>query len=610
MFNAPPRLSSGAARRLGAALLCLHLPAALAATASAQTVRVWITTSDRSATLEEAPSVAFSGASRGGNVVVIDERETYQEIEGFGASFTDAAAYLLNQVATPVERDAAMRNLFTREGTGIGVSFVRNPMGASDLARFHYSYADAPADPALSGFSIAHDQADIIPLMLLARQLNPQLTVMASPWSPPGWMKDSGAMIGGSLLPNRYDAFARYFVKYIQAYEAAGIPIHYISLQNEPLYVPPNYPGMFMDAGTQTAVLRDHVLPALSDAGVRTKVLIYDHNWDRPDYPETVLGALGGSSRIAGVAWHGYGGIPSAMSIVRDKYPDAGHHVTELSGGTWVANQVKDDFETIMHAVRNWAKSFVKWSLALDQTRGPHAGGCDTCSPLVTVDTTTGTVAYAIDYFTLGHFSKFVLPGAVRIYSSNAPGVITAAFANPDGSRALVAFNGTPSTLAFEVHWGSASFSHSMSGLSGATFVWSGAQSGDSTLNARSRIMASGFHAATGLQTETTTDTLGGYNVGYADEGDHAVYRNVDFGARVSVVDVRVASGGGGGTLDLRLDAPDGPLISTVRIPATGGWQQWRTVTAPVVRASGRHDLYLVFRGGTAIANVNWFRFR
>ena len=446
--------------------------------------------------------------------------------------------------------------------------------------------------------------------MLQARRLNPQLTVMASPWSPPGWMKDSGAMIGGSLLPGLYDAFATYVVKYIQAYEAAGIPIHYISLQNEPLYVPPDYPGMSMDASTQTAVLHDHVLPALAASGLNTRVVVYDHNWDRPDYPETVLTALAGSSRIAGVAWHGYGGTPGVMTSVRNRFPGVGHYVTEISGGTWVANQVKEDFETITHAMRNWAKSFVKWSLALDQNRGPHAGGCDTCSPLVTVDTATGAVTYSIDYFTLGHFSKFVLPGAVRVYSSNAPGVISSAFVNPDGSRVLVAFNDTPSRLPFEVRWGNQTFSYALAGLSGATFVWSGAQGGDTSLDARSRIMTSSFHATSGLQTEATTDALGGYNLGYAEDGDHAVYRNVDFGARVGVVEVRVASGGSGGLLELRLDAPDGPLISTVTLPATGGWQRWTTVRAPVSRATGRHDLYLVLRGGTAIANLNWFRFR
>lgn len=239
------------------------LSIAVAEIANAQTVNVWLTTDDQSTELQQQPSVTFAPGSSGNNPVFVDETQTYQQVEGFGADFTDSAAYLLNEVATPAARSNAMNNLFTRSGGGIGVSFVRNPMGASDLARSEYSYDDLAAgqiDTNLTLFSIAHDQVDIIPLVRQALQLNPQLTIMANPWSPPGWMKDSGSMVGGSLLPAMYTPFANYFVKYIQAYQAAGIPIRYISLQNEPLYAPGDYPGMYMDAPTQLSVLRDYVL--------------------------------------------------------------------------------------------------------------------------------------------------------------------------------------------------------------------------------------------------------------------------------------------------------------------------------------------------------------
>src|SRR6478735_9719150 len=182
--------------------------------ASAQQVSVWLTTDDQHSKLEAQPAVAFAPASPADNPVVVDETRTYQTIEGFGASVTDSSAYLLNQVASPAARAEAMKRLFTREGDGIGLSFIRNPMGSSDLARTHYSYDDLPAgrtDPALEHFSIAHDQQDIIPLVLEARRLNPQMKIMATPWSTPGWMKSSGAMIGGTLLPAMYDAFANFF---------------------------------------------------------------------------------------------------------------------------------------------------------------------------------------------------------------------------------------------------------------------------------------------------------------------------------------------------------------------------------------------------------------
>ena len=586
-----------------------------AGTAPAQTVDVWLTTIDQSSKLQQQASVTFTSGTGGSNPVVIDETQTYQEVEGFGASFTDSAAYLLNQVATPTAKASAMNNLFTRSGNGIGVSFVRNPMGASDLTRFHYSYDDNPpggTDPNLDYFSIAHDQADIIPLLQQALQLNPDLTIMGSPWSPPGWMKDSGSMIGGALLPGMYTPFANYFVKYIKAYEAEGIPIHYVSLQNEPLYVPGDYPGMDMDAAAQLTVLRDHVLPTFAASNITTKLLVYDHNWDGHAYPTTVLSdpTVQASGLVAGTAWHGYGGTPGRMLQLANQFPAKGNYQTEHSGGTWVggdANQIRTDFKEITHVMRSAGKVFVKWGLALDENRGPNDGGCDTCSPLVTVDSNTGQISYDIDYYTLGHFSKFVLPGAERIYSSNAGGVVSAAFKNPDGSKALVAFNDTTLSKTFQVEWGGKSFSYTLAGNAGATFTWNGTQSGGYTMAATNQIQASSFDIMSGLVTEPTSDMLGGYNLGYADNNDYAVYRNVNFSAGLTNVNVRVASDGGG-SVEFRLGSPTGILISSLVIPTTGGWQTWQTVSDTVSSVTGVYDLYLVFKGSGAV-NVNWFQF-
>ncbi len=584
--------------------------------APAQTVDVWLTTQNQSSKLEQQASVMFTSGIGGSNPVVVDETQTYQEVEGFGASFTDAAAYLLNQVATPAARTNAMNDLFTRAGNGIGVSFVRNPMGASDLTRFHYSYDDNPpggTDPNLDHFSIAHDQADIIPLVKHAMQLNPDLTIMASPWSPPGWMKTSGSMIGGSLLPSMYTPFANYFVKYIEAYAAEGIPIDYVSLQNEPLYVPGDYPGMDMDAAAQLTVLRDHVLPAFTASNVATKVLLYDHNWDGYAYPHAILSdpVVLASDVVGGTAWHGYGGTPGRMLELANQFSTKGNYQTEHSGGLWVggdANQIKDDFKEITHVMRSAGKAYVKWGLALDQNLGPNAGGCDTCSPLVTVDTGTGGVSYTIDYYTLGHFSKFVLPGALRIYSANGSGVVSAAFLNPDGSKALIAFNDTTISKTFQVEWGGKSFSYTLAGYSGATFTWSGTQSGSYTLSPTNQIQASSFDIISGLVTEPSADTLGGYNLGYAENNDYAVYRNVNFTADLTNVNVRVASAGGG-TVEFRLGSPTGTLMGSLVIPNTGGWQTWQTISGPVSGVNGLFDLYLVFKGTSGIGNVNWFQF-
>ena len=586
-------------------------------------------------------------------MVYLDETQVYQPIEGFGAATTDSAMYLLSEVAQPAQLSKAMNDLFTRQGKGIGLSFLRNPMGASDLARSVYSFDDnnGQADPTLAHFSIAHDLVDIIPLILQAKQLNPQIKIMANPWSPPGWMKDSGSMIGGSLLSSMYTPFANYFVDYIQAYAAAGVTVDYISLQNEPLYVPTNYPGMCMPAilssadcptsqTNQATALFSYVAPALTAAGLNTKVLVYDHNWDRPDYPENVLSNQS-LSQIAGVAWHGYASTPGAMTPIQNMFSSIGTYETEHSGFVTNSDQTRLDFEEITQCMRNWARAYVKWSLALDENNGPHTGGCSTCTPIVTVNSTSGNIAYGSEYYTMGNFSKYVLPGANRIYSSNAAGIVTAAFVNPapDNSRILVAFNDSSQPQTFQLQWGTQSFTYTLPSLAGATFTWAGTQSAETpayTVSAMSQIQASSFNRTAGnntpgnyltwgLETELTSDTNGGYDLGFASDGDYTVYNNVDFGAGVSTVAARLAclqdngqgNGGGncGGTLEFHLDSNAGTLVASVTVPSTGGWQTWQTTSpANVSGASGVHDLYVVFNapasGTTSLGNINWFQFK
>jgi glucosylceramidase len=620
------------------------------------TVAVVVTTDDQTRKLAPQGSVSFSAASGGSNVVYVDESEVYQPIEGFGAATTDTAMYNLVEIAKvkqPAQFTQAVSDLFTRQGNGIGLSFLRNPMGASDLARSVYSFDDnnGTADPTLANFSILHDQADIIPFLLLAKAANPQIKIMANPWSPPGWMKTSNSMIGGSLLATPttvYDSFAQYFVKYIQAYASAGITIDYISLQNEPLFVPPNYPGMCMlailpdlnandcaSSTDQQTALFSHVLPALTAASLTTKVLVYDHNWDRGDYPQNVLVANQANlSQIAGVAWHGYGGTPGVMTVIHNMFPTIGQYETEHSGFVTNADQASIDFPEIIQNMRNWARAFVKWSLSVDENQGPHTGGCSTCSPIALVNSSTGNITYSIEYYTLGHFSKYVLTGANRVYSSNATSIVTAAFVNPapDNSRVLVAYNDSSQTETFEVQWGTQSFTYTLPSLAGATFTWSGTQSAGTpayTVSAKSQIQASSFNSTAGnntagnyltwgLETELTSDTNGGFDVGFASDGDYAVYKNVDFGTGVTGATARLACqqnpGNCGGTLEFRLDSNTGTLVASVPIPSTGGFQTWQT-TAPVTvsGASGVHDLYVVFNapasGTTSLGNLNWFQF-
>jgi glucosylceramidase len=590
-----------------------------------------MSTNDETQLMAAQPSVNFnlgSTADAGTDTVVVDAKQTYQSIDGFGASFTDSAAWLLMTVEPSSSLSGTLNDLFTRNGNGIGLSFMRIPIGASDIALSVYSFDDMPVgqtDPTLANFSITHDQAYILPLIQQAKALNPNLKLMANPWSPPGWMKDPASMspvsmLGGTLLMTSANeaAFANYLVKYIQAYQAAGVPIDYITVQNEPLNITTSYPSMGMSDSVQLALLQNYVLPALAANNISTKVFVYDHNWDTPSYPQTVLSGLTAQqlTQVAGTAWHGYGGAPGAQQLLQNQFPALGNWETEHSGGAWISDQFTSDMLEITQVLRNSGKAYVKWSLALNQNLGPNLtqnaglGGCNTCTPIVTVNSQTGAVTKDIEFYTLGHYSKYVLPGAVRVYSSNTPAIASVAFVNPDSSMALIAYNSSPSSQTFQVQWGTESFSYTLPATAAATFTWTGSQTGSTPpMAATAQIQGSSFSSESGLETETTGDSTGEYDLGYLTSGAYTVYQNVDFGSSVSQVNVRTASAGSGGTATFYLDSMTSTPIATVNLPVTGGWQTWTTVTANVSGATGVHNLYVVFNGASSIANVNWFQF-
>jgi glucosylceramidase len=421
-----------------------------------------------------------SGRVRG-QLIAIDERRTYQRFLGGGASLTDSAAWLLgssNALGSSARRSVMLR-LFD-PAKGIGLGFLRNPMGASDLTRYLYSYDDSCCD--LADFSIGHDLVDVVPLTREARALNPRLTLMMSPWSPPGWMKSSGSMIGGVLKPEYYGLYADYFVRTIEAYAAAGVPVDYVSMQNEPGCCGPSssYPTMNWTGEEMKSFLLRDLWPAFRKAGIRTRVLAVDWNWS--NYRE--LGApllsdpaVRGDPLFGGIAWHGYDQPPdyAMQSRVHASYPRVEQLETEHSGGTWVANQERQDFREIVGLMRNWGRSFVKWGLALDESHGPHTGGCGTCIGLVTVhreDSRAGQVDYTIEYYTMGHLTKFVRPGAYRIASTKAGKVLDVAFKNPDGSKVLIAYNDSSGPRTVTVRWRSESFRYRIPAGAGVTFAW------------------------------------------------------------------------------------------------------------------------------------------
>jgi glucosylceramidase len=292
-------------------------------------------------------------------------------------------------------------------------------------------------------------------------------------------MKDNNAYSQGYLQSQYYAAYAQYFVKYVQAYQAQGIHIDYVSPQNEPTCCS-GYPSMQWNASGLDYFVGTDLLPAFHAAGLTTKVLIHDWNWDGYDTWAAPLmndTAIRNDSLFGGIAWHGYSGDPSEQTTVHNMFPNVDAFDTEHSGGTWIANQQNEDMNNIVSYMRNWGRSIDKWSLAVDQNMGPHNGGCGTCTGLITVhngDSRSGQVDYTIEYYDMGHLTKFVKPGAYRIDSTANSTIPNVAFKNPDGSKALIAYNGGTGSQSLKVNWGNESFTYTLPARTSATFTWSG----------------------------------------------------------------------------------------------------------------------------------------
>ena len=481
-----------------ALLLAAASPLPAMAHSSAQ---VWLSSPDGTYRLTDAGSVRFGAAFDSATpTIVVDPNRRFQSMTGFGASITDSSAAVLYRLA-PAARTTAMTDLFATDG----IDFLRQPIGASDFTdEPAYTYDDVPAgqtDYALKQFSIAHDRTQILPLLRQASRLNPALKIMGTPWSPPAWMKTNGSLVGGRLIdrPAIYRAYAQYLVKFVEAYRREGVRVDYLSVQNEPQNrAPSGYPGMDLPSW-QAAKVIEQLGPLLRRSGLDTGILGYDHNWTEhpndaantpPDevadidhYPQELL-ASPAARWVEGTAYHCYSGDPSAMTALHNEFPAQDVYFTECSGSQ--SGNPADTFSDTLkwHArnliignTRNWAKTVVNWNLALDETNGPHTGGCGTCTGVITVDA-AGTVTRNAEYYTLGHLARFVRPGAVRVASTSfgTTGwngqVMDVAFVNPDGSTVLVAHNENDNPQAVAVRVGDKQFGYTLPGGALATFVW------------------------------------------------------------------------------------------------------------------------------------------
>jgi len=444
--------------------------------------QVWLTTGSGSKLLSRETDVHFDSGAPPATLlrIVVDEGTAYQEIVGFGAAITDASAWLIQNRLTAAQREALLQELFG-PSPGIGLSFTRLTMGASDFSLHQYSYDDLPAgqtDSTLAHFSIDSNRAYLLPIVQRALAINPRLKIMATPWSPPGWMKTTGSLIQGTLRPEAYGPLAEYFRRYIEAYRAEGVPIYAVTVQNEPHYEPPNYPGMRLEPPARARFVGQYLGPLFARRGIGTIILDWDHNWDEYQSPLQVLADSVAPRYIAGVAWHCYGGDVAAQSLVHDAHPEKNAYFTECSGGEWAptfADNLKWFVRTlIIEATRGWAKGVLLWNLALDENHGPHTGGCGDCRGVVTITSASGAVTRNVEYYALAHASRFVRPGARRVAStSGVAGLESVAFRNADdGSKALIVVNTDVQDRTFAVRWASQSFRYTLPAGAVVTFVW------------------------------------------------------------------------------------------------------------------------------------------
>ena len=440
-------------------------------------ISCWITKPDKSALLRKQDAMLhFSVPAQKNPVIVVDEATCFQSMDGFGAALTGGSAQLINNLP-PADRDKLLRELFLLKDNGIGISFLRISIGASDLDASVFSYNDLPegeTDVDLKHFSLGPDRKDLIPVLKSILKLNPGIKIMASPWSAPVWMKDNRKSVGGSLLPEYYGVYAKYLFRYIKDMKAEGIPIDAITIQNEPLYGG-NNPSMVMQADEQRDFISKHLGPAFKAAGIKTKIVLYDHNCDRPDYATSILADPDAAQYVDGSAFHLYGGEITALSVVHDAYPDKNLYFTEQ----WVGGPSKfgDDMRwyvenIIIGAPRNWSRNVIEWNLASDPTYNPHTqGGCTQCEGLITIGG-NASVTRNVAYYTIAHASKFVPMGSVRVASNTLTNLPNVAYKTPDGKIVLIVLNTSKQNQPFEISFGGKSASTSLDAGAVATYTW------------------------------------------------------------------------------------------------------------------------------------------
>jgi len=464
----------------------------------------WITNADRSAMFQkQTDSIYFRNSNRGGGVpIVIDDKQQFQEIDGFGFALPGGSAELLMKMSS-AQRAKVLKEIFAIDNKNIGVSYLRISIGASDLNSFVYSYDDLKdneTDFELKKFSLSQDLKDVVPVLKEILAINPEVKILGSPWSAPVWMKTNNNVRGGALKKDCYDVYARYFVMYIQSMNKQGITLDAITIQNEPLNSK-NTPSMQWLWSEQADFIKNNLGPAFDKAGIRTKIILFDHNCDRIDYPLAMLNDPEVAKYADGSGFHHYGGDIASMTDMHIARPDKNLYFTEQmvverpgDKNINIAAQVK---RLIVGTTRNWSRNVILWNLAADPLNDPHTdnGGCSMCQGALTID--GENITRNLAYYTIAHASKFVRPGSLRIASTNngdktvsltedeeRPGVKRAtviensqvfpnvAFRTAEGNIVLIVVNDTYAGGTFRIQYKGQYASLKLSPGAVGTYVW------------------------------------------------------------------------------------------------------------------------------------------
>lgn len=439
-------------------------------------VEAWITSPLTNILFQKQnTSLNFTNVVNQQPTITVDTTTTFQTIDGFGNCLTGGSATLLNRM-DKASRAQLLKELFATDGNNIGLSYLRISIGASDLSDRVFSYNDLPAgetDAEMTKFSIEPERADLIPVLKEILAINPTIQIMGSPWSAPTWMKTNNASKGGSLKPEYFDAYAKYFVKYIQAMKTDGITIDAITIQNEPLH-PGNNPSMYMTATDQAEFIKKSLGPAFVAANIKTKIIVYDHNADRIDYPLEILNDPEAAKYVDGSAFHLYGGSIDELSKVHEAFPDKHLYFTEQwvgAPGNMAGDLAWHVRTLIIGATRNWCRNVLEWNLAADPANDPHTvGGCDQCLGTITINGNVVTRNPA--YYILAHASKFVRPGSVRINSNLPDKLPNVAFKTPEGKKVLIVQNNSETSQKFNLQFKGKTVTTALEKGAVGTYVW------------------------------------------------------------------------------------------------------------------------------------------